>query len=394
MLTGVALLAGCQERLTTPADCPTLCPGTSLEVFDTVLVADVNADSTFDGYLSLRDIPSLLVSNGLVEREARAFVRFEPRSDSVTVSGALIPYTIDSVAFVFDLEGRDPAARNLKVYLHRIARAPLDTLTTFDAIESQLTSATLVDSFPVADSIDAGSDLRVVIAGPTLERMTIAPEDSGVVAIALRVAADRPTGLRVRSALTPDAAPRFVTYARVDVADTSLRRQTITIVPNFANYALQSGEPSTGDDAHLVGTRSARRALLRFTVPDHLRDSISIIRATLELTPKGPIPGLEGDPGSLELRGVVSDFGAKSPVISSLAAFHTLTPASEDAVNVDVRNVVAFWFLTDGAPSALFLRVTPEGGTFSLPEFFSTRAPAGGPRLRITYARPTRPGHP
>ena len=38
LLAGLAL-AGCQEKLTTPADCPTLCPGGQPQIFDEVFTA-------------------------------------------------------------------------------------------------------------------------------------------------------------------------------------------------------------------------------------------------------------------------------------------------------------------------------------------------------------------
>jgi hypothetical protein len=100
----VVLAAGCGERLATPADCPALCPGTGADIFDTVLVAIPGADSTYEGYASQADVPSILVSNGLPEREARAFLRFPARPDTITVAGAVHPYTTDSEVFGFALE--------------------------------------------------------------------------------------------------------------------------------------------------------------------------------------------------------------------------------------------------------------------------------------------------
>ena len=63
---------------------------------------------------------------------------------------------------------------------------------------------------------------------------------------------------------------------------------------------------------------------------------------------------------------------------------------------MDVRQLVEQWRVKNGPPPVLFLGLDPEGGSFMQPRFFSTRsAPGGaGPRLRITYALPTRPGKP
>jgi hypothetical protein len=246
----------------------------------------------------------------------------------------------------------------------------------------------------VPETANAGSRIRVLVAGESLNRLVFAPEDSGIVAIALRVTGDRPTGLRLGSHLSVNGAPTFVTFAHVDVADSTLRKQSLTLGAEVANYVIQGGEPVPLDDRHVVGTRRAQRTLLRFSVPPALRDSISILRATLELTLADTLPGLPGDPGNLDLRGIVADFGAKSPIIASNIGFLSLVAGSTNVLSVDVRNVVSLWFIPDGPPAALFLRVSPEGGTFALPEFLSTRAASGAPRIRVTYARPTQPGHP
>src|SRR5688572_546587 len=100
LLAGLAL-AGCQEKLTTPADCPTLCPGGQPQIFDEVFTATIGADSSYSGYVQPHQSQSLLVSNGLQGYEERALIRFLTRADSVSVRDTLRGYTIDSVALSF-----------------------------------------------------------------------------------------------------------------------------------------------------------------------------------------------------------------------------------------------------------------------------------------------------
>jgi hypothetical protein len=134
--------------------------------------------------------------------------------------------------------------------------------------------------------------------------------------------------------------------------------------------------------------------LLRFSLPPAIKDSAAVVRATLELTPAGPITGLPNDPGELQVRGVLVDLGAKSPPLAGIAA-QALLPAGATAVqSADLRSVVSTWFGPNGATPTILLGLAPEGGTFSRPEFFSSLAPSGGPRLRLTYALPTHPGQP
>ena len=87
LLASLALagaLAACQEKLTTPVDCPELCPGNSLIVRDTVIEPLFDLDSTFTGYLKATEIPALLVSNGLPAGDARSWATFPRRTDSST----------------------------------------------------------------------------------------------------------------------------------------------------------------------------------------------------------------------------------------------------------------------------------------------------------------------
>ena len=49
-LATVVALAACQENISTPGDCPTLCPGEQIIVRDTTIVATLGGDSTFFGY--------------------------------------------------------------------------------------------------------------------------------------------------------------------------------------------------------------------------------------------------------------------------------------------------------------------------------------------------------
>ena len=67
----------------------------------------------------------------------------------------------------------------------------------------------------------------------------------------------------------------------------------------------------------------------------------------------------------------------------------------DQLLSIDVRAIVSTWFNPGPTPpTALFMAILPEGSSFTRPEFLSTRAASGGPRIRITYALPSRPGHP
>ncbi|HEV8358259.1 MAG TPA: hypothetical protein VGQ17_16015 [Gemmatimonadales bacterium] len=386
----VATLA-CTEKLTAPVNCPELCPGESLIVRDTVLLPLVGMDSSYTGYLAANEVPALLVSDGLAAGEARAFADFPKRSDSISVDGLQYAYTIDSVAIGFGLLARDSMVPGLRLLLRRITPGT-DTTATFEAVDSAFRQGALVDSILVADTLKTGT-VRLVLKGDTLSRLDPAEADSGRIGLAVGVRASAPTGVRLASLLDPTRRPTMITYVHVPTPDTTRRKQTITATANNANYVI-AGPPPPGADVLALGGRSGTRSLIRFAVPAALRDSASVLRATLELTPAAPILGLPNDPGTLQFRGLLADLGPKSVVLAGVAGSLAVPAGAIGVQSADVRSIVSTWFTPNPPPSVIFIGLFPEGGSFARAEFQSSRAASDGPRLRVTYALPSRPGHP
>ncbi|HXI22094.1 MAG TPA: hypothetical protein VNH46_13460, partial [Gemmatimonadales bacterium] len=131
------------------------------------------------------------------------------------------------------------------------------------------------------------------------------------------------------------------------------------------------------------------RSILRFPWPEYLRDSAQLVRATLELLPTGPVPGLAGDTAYVQARPLLADFGSKSPA-SSDALFITsvpILPGVLDTLSIEVRRSLTLWQGSAPLPPAFMLQLFPEVSSFTRPTFGSSRTPGLMPRLRITYAR-------
>jgi hypothetical protein len=397
LLAGAVLLAlaACQEKLSAPGDCPGICPGDRSVVFDTLITPVAGQDSTFGpgnvgGYVSAGEGSSLQIANGLNGAETRALVRFVGRPDSVILNGTSYAYRIDSVALGTTLLGRDPAVTGLSLEIYRLSSpGTLDSTRTFSQVEADLVPANLLAVIPIPDSLRSGA-LQKVYTGAGLDTIAIPAADAGVLALGYRIVAPGATGVRIGSAAAGSAGPTFVTYLQPITTDTSLLHQPP--LPRIVTYnGFVSSVTPVADPATItIGGVPSSRALLRFDIPSRIRDSSTIIRATLELTPLAPVPGLAGDTVALDVRAVLADLGAKSPRLSSPTTrilTSLLTVGSADTVRLDVTSLAGLWQSPSRLPPSLFLALQPEGSSFSRAVFGSTRQGVA-PRLRLTYVLP------
>jgi hypothetical protein len=387
---GLLLLAlaigSCQERLTSPADCPALCPGGEQAALDTALLALPGLDSSFTGYVAQGAGRALLVSNGLPASEDRAVYRFASRFDSVSVRDTVRAYAIDSAQLSFSLVARDTLVTGLKVFVYRLPPT-VDSTATFTDVTAQFVPESLIDSIVVPDSVHTGL-LSTTLRGTDLDRVAIPLGTGGVLAVGLAVAANSPTGIRVGSTAGSNGAT-FVTFVTVDVPDTTttIKHQSLSRSTSFNTFVTQA--PVVPDPNLLtVGGEPSSRALVRFALPPVLKDSATLVRATLELTPVTPILGLPNDIAAVVSRAVLADLGAKSPV-STDSVPDTLSVPQADTVRIDITRLVQGWQGTSVRPNAIFLSLQPEAASFSRAVFYSTRTVDSTvhPRLRVTYMR-------
>ncbi|NOT07812.1 MAG: hypothetical protein HOP28_06365 [Gemmatimonadales bacterium] len=386
--------AACQEKLASPAECPEFCPGGGLQVQDILIDADVGGDTTYSGYIGYQQMEALLVSNSPDAGQARAFLTFPKRSDSVVVDGSTVFLDVDSIAVTLELVGRDSLMPGLKLFLYRIP-PDLDSTTTVSQLDAAMTEANFIDSVIVHDTLRRGTVRAVLLPEKFVRLASLAESDSGRLGMAVRVTANEPTGARFGAVgSTLAGAPNLIRYGRVNVPDTSRVKQTSGTLAERTNYAIDiPPEPLPG--RLTIGGKRASRSQIRFTIPRALRDSGVVLRATLELTPVGPIRGVPHDPATMLIRTILADLGPKSPVAVDFAAEGKVVAGETEVVRTEVLSVVTSWFgFGNPRPTTIFLGLSPEAGTFVLPEFETSRSATGRPRLRITYALPTRPGHP
>jgi hypothetical protein len=399
-----AIAAGalaCQEHLTSPGQCPELCPGGSPTVYDTVLSPVQGRNESVSGYVARGGGTALLTSNGLPASEDRAIYKFVSRQDSVTVRDTSRAYTVDSVTLGVTLVARDTLVNGLKIFLYRLPADINPDTATFAGIDPELAPAALVDSIIVPDSVNTGA-LSVILRGPDLDRVAIPAGTGGVLALGLRISADSPTGIRTGTIVGGNAAT-FISYVTVDVPDTTtaIKHQVLSRSTQFNGFVTQT--PYTAQPGTLlIGGEPSSRGFIRFELPSRIKDSATVVRATLELLPVAPIPGLPTDPAILFGRAVLSDLGPKSPLATTPATLisqDTLPLASTDTIRIDVTAMVQLWQESTERPQEVVLQLgakslTPgqiaEASSFTRLLLGSTSplSPAGPPRLRVTYLLP------
>jgi hypothetical protein len=368
-------------------------------VFDTTIVATQGGDSSFFGYISQAAHQGILVSNGLPGSEARAFVVFPAiRTDSFPLDGAQRKFTPDSAAFTFTLQARDSTTTNLKIYLHRIP-ITIDTTITYAALDAAISAGPILDSILVPDSVRSGT-VQVVLTGAELGLLGTPPADSGKIGVGLRVGASKPTGVRL--ALDPlsltGSAPKFEYRGKIDVPDTTRQRQTASVTATntaktgYRFETVPAANPNP--DLLYLGGPLAARAIIRFAIPIMIKDTSQILKATLELTPAGPLNGLPSAilADSISARTVIVDLGAKSPPVSTASSpvqSGLATSGTTAPVEINVLPFVQQWKPTNGPPQVVVVFHNQENVGFMQPVFYSTRSAIGAPRLRIVYALPT-----
>lgn len=384
LAAAVATLGACTERLTTPADCPALCPGGQAVIRDTIIEAEFGLDSSVTGFASVLDGRSLLSSSGGVYGQVRAVARFISRGDSVFLSDSARAITaVDSAVVSLILERRDSTVGGLVVELYRLPSS-IDTLVTLAEVDAAMVPANLLATAAFDDTVRA-TTMPFIFRGADLAKLAFTPGDSTRLAIGVKVRGAGPIAVRI-GGTAGTSGPAFITYARVAIADTARQRQAITRLTDITASVTTPAGPSLATELP-VGGLPARRAFLRFALPSVIRDSATILRATLELVPARPIIGIPGDSARIEARALLADFGPKSPIVSNRGAIAYIK-AGADTVRLDVVGLTQLWQGSEPLPSAVRLNLTEEYGTFLAPVFNSTRAATGRPRLRITYRLP------
>jgi hypothetical protein len=399
-----AALGACNEQLDAGAACPSLCPGLSVPIRDTVLSPVLAFDTTLVGYPSIGTEPGVLLAARGDTLDVRGVIRFDTLSftyipvgdtarpvtaaDSgllrmrLNLTGSHLPASVRFEAYDVDTTADDG---NLGAVIAKFRPDRLIGAQT-------LTRAQITDSlvFPLSrdflmSKITAGRRLRVGlrVVGSGSVSVLVHTVESGLAA-------------EVRYYVSPDTAVHQVVvspFSKTPV-DPSV------IAPDFRDYTIivKSAVPGGSALAMSIGGVPARRSYLRFNVPQWLLDSSTVVRATLQLT---QIPQRDFDPGdTVTIRGqavaasnVIGDLYRSSLILMPagilVADSIRVAPADSGLRSVEMNALLRFWKTQTGADStqrAIVLLQNEEGLHAAQVRFFGARAPAAvRPRLRLSY---------
>lgn len=411
------VLAACYEQPTAPGVCPDFCPGGQITVVDSIFTDLIQRDSAFTGYvegfqgeaLQVTDLPGVVDSRAIFRMNAM-YTRITNRATDTTT----YPITVDSARLRINIVRRDTNATNLWVKVYRLP-IDIDTTTTFaqlvpafsDSIVDSVNLSALLATPLISDTATVrvwGDPIRTDSAGHILQigkadstlllffaldtaqaRFVVA--DSGKVAYGVRVSGDSLATIALGSLESNRGADMewFFTYPDTTGAP---KDSTAHRAARFDSFVFNPPTPPL-DSNLAVGGVPAARSLLRFAIPEVLRDSADVVRATLVLVPVGPVPGVVGDSFRVVVRPVVTDLGAKSPlaVNSPYTTSKIMHVNDADTVRIELTDLVRAWAQDTSAATALVLGQAPEAATYTQVRFYSSRAPAFRPALHITFVR-------
>jgi hypothetical protein len=388
LFAALLLALGCQEHVTAPGLCPSLCPSGNVVLADTLLTTPVTADTSVRGYVLIQEAAFLLMANE-DSLKAVSLIRFTPL-DTVWYSATTPPDTFhvgtsDSLLLLVSLAQRDTAVKNLRVVVWRLP-AQFDTGATYASLAPYLTDSTLIDTIPVADSVQSG-DISLKLA----DSLVMPVGDSGVISLALGIVADGQTAFTIQSGHNGSVNPRlqWLVHAR---APNDTLSHTQQVEPSV-DFFVTSPEPSQPPSGVLsVGGMPTARATLTFDLPKALTDSASIVRASLILNTVRPVAGFARDSFAIIAQPVVRDYGTKSVLYpdSSVSGYVVVHEGQSGPVDLEIAPILRFWGTTvgDSTPRLVVLRVYPEGALLGSVDFRGMAAGPLGPQLRVTYVKP------
>ena len=435
-LAAIVIAVACSERLDTSKNCPVLCTGNALVFKDTTLDI-VQFDSAFTGFTSLGErwpAPGLATSSGsgflyetflpIVNRtdsvDIRQVFRFDtlPRTLSASDTTPITAVTASKLLLVLDTSRSVIPAGPTTVSLYDVDDSTVADDTTPSILAARftagrlLTTRTFTRSEAFSDTISgAGSITPIRAFGVTIpdsvmlrfirlaHRMRIGMRITSASPAALRFVAPSVNSATLVPRLTYDPSPDTAIKAW---GVSTQYNGTATSPTRFRAQALVLKDltPLLNDGSLEVGGLVGVRSLLKVKVPRSFLDSITIVRASLDVVQR-PLRAVPGADNGVRVRARVTIAGPAlgtdprrlveflDPTLEGvLLPSLNVVPRDSGVRSFDIGAALRLWITQDSTLPTAFVLYS-EGETFQeqRPSFFSSRAgnPLLRPRLRVTY---------
>jgi hypothetical protein len=405
LAVAAAALGACNEHIDAGSACPSLCPGLAVPLRDTVFSPILDLDSTLVGFPALGTEAGIPLAARGDTLDVRGVIRFDSLSKTFAPpSDTVRPVTRADTAI-------------LRIRLN-LTQSRLPDTVTFLAYDVDTTAADedlgavlalfrpdrLLSSRKVARA-----DITDSLVFPLSSDMLVAKITSGAnLRIGLRLIGSGPVSLRVHTIETGlPAQVRY--YVSSDTAVHQIVEQPFSKTPveplllasDYRDYAVVARNtlPSAGPLAFSTGGVPARRAYLRFAVPQWLLDSTTtIVRATLQLT-QVPMRGFDQNDSvtvigqAVAATPLISDLYRSSQILVPPGLFVTdsihVAPADSGRRSLELNSLLTMWKSQTGlaAPQRAIVLIMKEEGLHGAEvRFFNSRAAAAvRPRLSVSF---------
>lgn len=402
----IVAAVACRDDLTTGVACPSLCPGSTVNVRDTILDA-VTLDTGVRGYPPVGTEPYILLANrpGL---DTRGVIRFDTLPAKFTRGGIDSSITqVDSAHLLLVVDrARSRYQAPITLTLYDVDTTALDTdmdaikalfrddrrigVATFDSAAIKDTLRVALDSAPLLDKIKNGKRLRI--------GLQVTSPNPVVLRVYSRDAGSWIPGVDVQAQVSydphPDTAVRPIPVGPESRTPTESPTLRVDLTDYFVVF--QAAEGGAPNDL-TVGGLPGERAFMRFNVPSFILDSSTILRATLFLTQKPNRASAIADtiviyPRLVTASETVTDVARAAELITPPGfSFDSLTLSTADSGlrSIEIVNALLRWgfFTAQKAQRAVVLTASLEGSLPGEVLFYSTEAPAAlRPRLRVSYS--------
>ena len=435
-LAAIVIAAACSERLDTSKNCPVLCTDNRLVFRDTTLDI-VQFDSAFYGFTGVGErwpAPGLATSRGtgylyetfapVVNRtdsvDIRQVFRFDtlPRTLSSSDTTRITAVTDSKLLLVLDTSRTVIPDGSTTVSLYDVDDSTVTDDTTATILAARFTPSRLIASRTFTrraafDDTISGSGTAV-----TIRAFAISIPDTVMLRyitgphrlrIGMRVTSAAPTALRfVAPSVNSDGLVPRLTYD--PSPDTAIKAWAVstqynggaTVPSRFRaqSLVLKDLTPILNDGSLEVGGLVGVRSLLKVRIPRSFLDTITIVRASLDLTQR-PLRNVPGSDNGVRMRARVTIAGPAlgtdprrqveflDPTLEGvLLPSLNVVPRDSGVKSFDVGSALRLWITQDSTIPTGFVLYS-EGETFQeqRPAFYSRRAanPALRPRLRVTY---------